>query len=72
VSFEPFENNKVKVGTITDIEDDLGRLHVKVMNRAAHKSSVSAFPLQLHVRNKMTHFNPLFRELEESRTRGCR
>jgi hypothetical protein len=72
VSFEPFENNKVKVGTITDIEDDLGRLHVKVMDRAAHKLFVSAFSLQLHVRNKMTHFNPFLRELEESRTRGCR
>lgn len=36
VSFELFENNKVIVGTITDIEDDLGRLHVKVTTVAIY------------------------------------
>lgn len=47
MSYELLENNKVMVGTITDIEDDLGRLHVKVMNMPPHLSFVSSYPLQL-------------------------
>ena len=49
MSFEPLENERIIVGTITDIEDDLGRLHVKVMNRASHISIVCYFSLRLVV-----------------------
>jgi hypothetical protein len=49
VSFEPLEDEKIIVGTITDIEDDLGRLHVKVINRVSHKKIVCYFSHRLVV-----------------------